>query len=71
MYVIEPGGNRIELFGDSGYLIFDPDWKTIEWRCKRYRSGYSMAWYVIASRVLHIWNSGKKQRASEKLTLSR
>lgn len=23
MYIIEPGGNRIELFGDSGYLIFD------------------------------------------------
>jgi len=34
MYVIEPGGNRIELFGDSGYLIFDPDWKTIEWNMK-------------------------------------
>jgi catechol 2,3-dioxygenase len=34
MYVFEPGGNRIELFGDSGYLIFDPDWKTIEWDAK-------------------------------------
>ena len=34
MYVMEPGGNRIELFGDSGYLIFDPDWKTIEWDVK-------------------------------------
>lgn len=32
MYVYEPGGNRVELFGDSGYLIFDPDWKTIEWK---------------------------------------
>ncbi|MFL2129241.1 MAG: VOC family protein [Ruoffia tabacinasalis] len=31
MYIIEPGGNRIELFGDSGYLIFDPDWETVEW----------------------------------------
>lgn len=31
MYVIEPGGNRVELFGDSGYLIFDPDWKTVTW----------------------------------------
>ena len=27
-----------------------------------------MAWYAIASRVLHTWNSAKKQRASEKLT---
>ena len=32
LYVFEPGGNRIELFGDSGYLIFDPDWKPITWR---------------------------------------
>jgi catechol 2,3-dioxygenase len=31
LYVLEPGGNRIELFGDSGYLIFDPTWKPITW----------------------------------------
>jgi|SRR5699024_5759 len=31
IYVFEPGGNRVELFGDSGYLIFDPDWKPIKW----------------------------------------
>lgn len=31
MYVIEPGGNRIELFGDSGYLIFDNDFEPVEW----------------------------------------
>jgi catechol 2,3-dioxygenase len=32
MYVLEPGGNRVELFGDAGYLIFDPDWKPVEWK---------------------------------------
>lgn len=32
MYVIEPGGNRIELFGDTGYLIFDPTFKAVEWK---------------------------------------
>lgn len=31
IYVYEPGGNRIELFGDAGYLIFDPEWKTLTW----------------------------------------
>ena len=31
LYVFEPGGNRIELFGDAGYLIFDPTWKTRTW----------------------------------------
>ena len=32
LYVFEPGGNRIELFGDAGYLIFDPAWKPVTWR---------------------------------------
>ena len=31
MYCFEPGGNRVELFGDTGYLIFDPEWKTVVW----------------------------------------
>ena len=31
MYVYEPGGNRIELFGDQGYLIFDPEWQCLTW----------------------------------------
>jgi catechol 2,3-dioxygenase len=31
MYCFEPGGNRVELFGDTGYLIFDPDWQTVVW----------------------------------------
>lgn len=31
LYVLEPGGNRIEFFGDSGYLIFDPSWKPVRW----------------------------------------
>jgi len=31
LYVYEPGGNRVELFGDIGYLIFEPDWKPIRW----------------------------------------
>jgi catechol 2,3-dioxygenase len=31
MYVYEPGGNRVELFSDSGYLIFDPTWKPVVW----------------------------------------
>ncbi len=31
MYVYEPGGNRIELFGDTGYLILDPTWEPVIW----------------------------------------
>lgn len=39
LYVIEPGGNRVELFGDPGYLIFDPDWKPITWAGKDLEKG--------------------------------
>ncbi|MFQ6548086.1 VOC family protein [Aestuariibius sp. 2305UL40-4] len=31
LYCFEPGGNRIELFGDEGYLIFEPDWQPVIW----------------------------------------
>lgn len=43
MYVIEPGGNRIELFGDSGYLIFDPDWEPVIWGGDQ--TGEAIIWY--------------------------
>jgi catechol 2,3-dioxygenase len=31
LYAIEPGGNRIEVYGDTGYLIQDPAWKPLRW----------------------------------------
>ena len=31
LYLFEPGGNRIELMGDPGYMIFDPAWRTVVW----------------------------------------
>jgi catechol 2,3-dioxygenase len=39
----DPGGNRVELFGDSGYLIVDPDWKTVVWEFEE-TIGYGDAW---------------------------
>jgi catechol 2,3-dioxygenase len=39
LYVFEPGGNRVELFGDSGYLIFDPAWKPVTWREEHMEQG--------------------------------
>ena len=32
LYMLEPGGNRIEVMGDLGYMIFDPAWKTVVWK---------------------------------------
>ncbi|MDQ0218035.1 catechol 2,3-dioxygenase [Peribacillus cavernae] len=43
LYVLEPGGNRIELFGDAGYLIFDPEWKPITWKEDELDKG--IIWY--------------------------
>ncbi|WP_267618712.1 VOC family protein [Gordonia bronchialis] len=31
LYVLEPGGNRIELIGGSGYSITDPSWRPVKW----------------------------------------
>lgn len=40
LYVYEPGGrNRVELFGDTGYLIFDPDWEPIRWSAEEIAAG--------------------------------
>jgi catechol 2,3-dioxygenase len=32
LYVFEPGGNRVELWGDIGFMVTDPSWETIVWR---------------------------------------
>lgn len=39
LYVFEPGGNRVELVGDGGYLIFDPAWKPVTWREENMEQG--------------------------------
>lgn len=39
LYVIEPGGNRVELFGDAGYLIFDPTWRPVTWTQSEIETG--------------------------------
>ena len=31
LFLFEPGGHRIELIGDPGYMIFDPAWRTAVW----------------------------------------
>jgi len=39
LYMLEPGGNRIEVMGDPGYMIFDPAWKTIVWPASQVADG--------------------------------
>jgi len=47
MYVYEPGGNRIELFGDCGYLITDPAWEPVIWEMEDV-PGYGDTWIGTA-----------------------
>ncbi|MFG2532962.1 VOC family protein [Streptomyces sp. NPDC048516] len=39
LYVFEPGGNRIELFGDPGILILEPDFETRTWTMDQIDTG--------------------------------
>ena len=39
LYVFEPGGNRIELFGSAGILQFEPDWETRVWDLQEFATG--------------------------------
>jgi catechol 2,3-dioxygenase len=43
LYVFEPGGNRIELFGNSGILQFEPDYETRVWDLQEFATGAGLA----------------------------
>lgn len=43
LYVFEPGGNRIELFGNTGILQFEPDYETRVWDLKEFATGAGLA----------------------------
>lgn len=42
LYVFEPGGNRVELFGDTGYLHLDPDAETRTWHVQDFDTGLAI-----------------------------
>ncbi len=42
LYVFEPGGNRIELFGDTGFLYFEPDYQTRTWQMSEIETGLAI-----------------------------
>jgi catechol 2,3-dioxygenase len=52
LYAIEPGGNRIELFGGYGYLILEPDWQTRTWTEANLPAGASMYGLELPPHVL-------------------
>ncbi len=48
LYVLEPGGNRIEIASGS-YMIFDPDWEPIIWTQAERAKGQAWGTPTIAS----------------------
>lgn len=42
LYVFEPGGNRVELFGDTGFLYFEPDYQTRTWQMSDIDTGLAI-----------------------------
>jgi catechol 2,3-dioxygenase len=43
LYVFEPGGNRIELFGNTGILQFEPDYETRVWDLQDFTTDAGLA----------------------------
>jgi catechol 2,3-dioxygenase len=43
LYMIEPGGHRVEVMGDAGYLIFDPAWRPVVWKTSEIATAVSWA----------------------------
>jgi catechol 2,3-dioxygenase len=50
LYCYEPGGNRFEI-GSGGYLILDPDWKTVVWT--EAERAYGQAWGLKTVSTFH------------------
>jgi len=48
LYCFEPGGNRFEI-GAGGYLIFDPDWKTVVWTQAERAKGQAWGLQTVSS----------------------
>lgn len=45
LYCFEPGGNRVEMFGSEGYLIFEPDWEPVVWHQKDIDISLALSWF--------------------------
>jgi catechol 2,3-dioxygenase len=55
LYVLEPGGNRIELCNAGARLILDPDWQTVEWTTAERSKG--QAWGLKTVESFHTYGT--------------
>ena len=57
LYVFEPGGNRIELFGNSGILQLEPDFETVTWDVSDFDTGLAIGGATLPAETYFIYGT--------------
>lgn len=57
LYVFEPGGNRIELFGNSGILQFEPDHETVTWDLSDFDTGLAIGGATLPAETYFVYGT--------------
>ncbi|WP_300015217.1 VOC family protein [Pseudonocardia sp.] len=57
LYVFEPGGNRIELFGNSGILQFEPDHETVTWDLADFDTGLAIGGATLPAETYFVYGT--------------
>lgn len=72
LYVFEPGGNRIELFGDPGILQLEPDYETRTWAMSDIDTGLAIGGAVLPQETYFTYGTPPvrplKERQAEQST---
>jgi catechol 2,3-dioxygenase len=56
-YVFEPGGNRIELFGNSGILELEPDFETVTWDLADFDTGLALGGATLPAETYFVYGT--------------
>lgn len=57
LYVFEPGGNRIELFGNSGIMQFEPDYETVTWDLADFDTGLALGGATLPAETYFVYGT--------------
>ncbi|MBW0088537.1 VOC family protein [Pseudonocardia sp. KRD-184] len=57
LYVFEPGGNRIELFGNSGILQFEPDHEMVTWDISDFDTGLAIGGATLPAETYFVYGT--------------
>jgi catechol 2,3-dioxygenase len=57
LYVFEPGGNRIELFGNSGILQMEPDYETVTWDLADFDTGLAIGGAKLPAETYFVYGT--------------